>query len=129
MTISNLYSQTGLVYGFAAWFESEIDVNGQLRVSHLYAGKDEFDYDDLPNKAAEACAIRLFDDDNYPLSIEWNEDELDEYQSCIDGVVGCLGDNDEFTQFGRLRHAHCDKKDLLFDAAPSDFDELLKSET
>ena len=48
----------------AAWFESDIDVKGKMDIHHLHAGKDEFDYDALPNKAAEACAIRLFDDDN-----------------------------------------------------------------
>ena len=113
MKISNLYSDTGLVYGFAAWFESQINVNGHLNVSHLYAGKDEFEYDDLPNKAAEACAIRLFDDESYALNVKWNSDELDLYQSCVDGVVGCLGDHNDFTQIGKLKHAECNDKGLL----------------
>jgi len=127
--VSNLYSHTGLVYGFAAWFESDIDVRGQLDIHHLHAGKDDFDYDDLPNKAAEACAIRLFDDDNYPLQVKWNKDDLDLHQSCVDGMVGCLGDDEVFSHFGAMDDVQCGTDGLLFEAAPVDLDELLKSET
>ena len=136
--IINLYSSTGLVYGMAAWFESDIDVNGKLNIKHLNAGSDldsslEFDYDDLPNKAPEACSIRLFDDDQYPLTINWNENNgLQSLQTCINGQVGCLGDNDQYTHFDDI----IDTKDITddleqctnispFEIAPKLFEDLL----
>merc|ERR1712173_283991 len=74
------------------------------------------------------CAIRLFDD-NYPLQVKWNKDDLDLHQSCVDGMVGCLGDDEVFSHFGAMDDVQCGTDGLLFEAAPVDLDELLKSET
>lgn len=136
--INNLYSSTGLVYGMAAWFESDIDVNGKLHVNNLNAGvdlDDTFDYDDLPNKAAEACSIRLFDDDSYSLSMNWNEDNgLESLQTCINGQIGCLGIDDEYTHFDEIALLNTEdnmecSKTAPFQFAPKTFDELLHSES
>merc|ERR1712192_7597 len=56
-------------------------------------------YNDLPNKAAEACAIRLYDVEEYPVTMRWSE-QLNVHQSCILGQVGCLGSDSEFSHYG-----------------------------
>jgi len=100
VTVQKMTSDTGLVYGFAAWYESEITVKGSLDVHELTAGfsinDDTFTYRDRPNKSPESCSIRLYDDDTYPLTITFDE-KADISQSCIDGAVGCLGKHYEFT--------------------------------
>jgi len=133
--IEGLYSHTGLVYGMAGWFESTINVDGEMNIHSLTAGvdvdDDTFDYMDLPNKAPEACAVRLFEADDYPLIMEWSED-LESSQSCIQGAVGCLGDSDHYTHFaGTLseeEQVSCSPMETPFKMAPLTFEELLHSE-
>lgn len=133
--IEGLYSHTGLVYGMAGWFESNINVDGDLKIHALNAGVDvedeTYDYMDLPNKAPEACAVRLFEADDYPLTMEWSEDLMSS-QSCIRGAVGCLGDGDSFTHLERIlseEEVSCSPLEVPFKMAPMTFEELLHSET
>merc|ERR1719204_1609010 len=125
--VPRLYSATGLVYGLAAWFESDIVVEGELAISALSAGLDYADrdgtitYEDLPNKAAEACAVRLFDADDYPLSMHWSQ-ELTASQSCVQGMVGCLGEKHKFTHFQHVVDASesvCPLQSRPFELAPA----------
>merc|ERR1719410_1811098 len=96
VTVRKMASDTGLVYGFAAWFESDITVTDSITVEELVAGysldDDAFTYMSRPNKAAETCAIRLYDDETYPLTMTW-DDDLEISQKCMQSSVGCLGKN------------------------------------
>merc|ERR1719317_574116 len=103
ITIEDVFSATGLVYGLALWYESALNFRGELNVNRLVAGfhvdgdyARDIDYESLPNKAMEACAVRLYDDSDLPLSIDW--DTASVQQTCIEGMVGCLGYMD-FTNF------------------------------
>jgi len=131
--INGLYSHTGLVYGMAGWFESNIKVNGDLDIKSLHAGvdvdDDTFNYMDLPNKAPEACAIRLFDSHDFQLTIDWDE-ELTNTQSCIKGAVGCLGHDDQFTFHGQILDDEMScSMDTPFTMAPATFGELLETDS
>merc|ERR1719347_2097417 len=123
-------SATGLVYGFAAWYESEITVKGEFTVNELTAGyeldDDTFSYDARPNKAAESCAIRLYDDDSYPLSMTWHED-LELSQTCMSGAVGCLGE-DAFTLQDSVDEDESDCAfSLIFQKAPATVEDVMTS--
>jgi len=130
ITMDKLVSDTGLVFGLAAWFESEIEVRGHFGTKGLLAGysiEDEtFDYDSRPNKAPESCSLRLYDDDSYPLSMSYAED-LIESQTCMKGAVGCLGE-DYYTGYGT---AHMTSEDdscdttKAFEYAPTEVSEVL----
>ena len=107
LSIQNLQSNTGLTFGFATWFKSHIQVYGDFKVSDLSAGYslttnsadfNGMSYGDLPNKAAEACAVRIYDVEEYPVTMEWSDDS-NVYQSCIAGQVGCLGSNSEYSHY------------------------------
>ena len=134
LSIKNLQSNTGLTFGFATWFKSHIQVYGDFSINGLSAGYllnsdsavyDKMSYGDLPNKAAEACAIRIYDVEEYPVTMEWS-DKSNVYQSCILGQVGCLGSNSEYTHYSN--HAvqngvGCTLSPIYSDA-PSRFDEM-----
>jgi len=120
-TIEYLSSDSGLAFGVAAWFESEIAVNGALTVREISGGvgidDDRFSYSSRPNKAAESCSIRLYDDEAYPLAMKWGDD-LVVSQQCIEGAVGCLG-NSDFTLFGEIDDGDTECSNaLVFDYAP-----------
>jgi len=135
ITIEDVFSATGLVYGLALWYESALNFRGELNVNRLVAGfhvdgdyARDIDYESLPNKAMEACAVRLYDDSDLPLSIDW--DTASVQQTCIEGMVGCLGYMD-FTNFDRVMDASdgvtCDREDIkgrMFDLAPTTIEEL-----
>merc|ERR1712087_424532 len=77
ITIEDVFSATGLVYGLALWYESTLNFRGELNVNRLVAGfhvdgdyARNIDYESLPNKAMEACAVRLYDDTDLPLSMK-----------------------------------------------------------
>merc|ERR1711972_832424 len=130
ITMDKLVSDTGLVFGLAAWFESEIEVRGHFGTKGLLAGysiEDEtFDYDSRPNKAPESCSLRLYDDDSYPLSMSYAEDLIED-QTCLKGAVGCLGE-DYYTGYGTAHmiseDASCDTT-KAFEYAPTSVLELL----
>merc|ERR1712048_853052 len=123
-------SNTGLVFGLAAWYESEIEVRGHFKTNGLMAGyaidDDTFEYDSRPNKAPESCSLRLYDDDSYPLSMSYAVD-LTADQTCMKGSVGCLGE-DEYTHYGTAHMTtedpSCDTS-LAFEYAPSSVLDLL----
>jgi len=105
ITVNKMTSDTGLVYGMAAWFESDIMVEGDLSISELTAGysldDDTFSYDSRPNKAAESCSFRLYDDDTYPLTLNFADDTVVS-QTCVQGAVGCLGNKHKWTSSGHV---------------------------
>eukprot|EP01083_Nonionella_stella_P001022 2945_1 len=129
IAIQNIYSATGLAYGFAGWFESNTQMTGEMVIGHLNAGYsvrgNGATFDDLPNKAAEACAIRIYDDDHDVFTIQ-TQAGFKAYQSCIDGQIGCKGYK-EYTTFGDVDNdSECDFE-LPFEFAPNDFNQLLQS--
>jgi len=122
--VQSMTSDTGLVYGFAAWYESDITVKGKFDVHELTAGysvdPETFSYRDRPNKSPESCSIRLYDDTSYPLTISFDDAVIS--QSCMKGAVGCLGKHNEFSteDTGYDYQATC-TNDLVFKrAAPLD---------
>jgi len=132
--VEDVFSATGLVYGMALWYQSTLDVRGELGVNRLAAGFDveddyraHIDYQSLPNKAMEACAVRLYDDDDLPLSIDW--ETASTKQTCIQGMVGCLG-YAEHTNFDRVLDESdgvvCSEFDMKqpFEKAPETVEEL-----
>jgi len=131
ITMNKLVSDTGLVYGLAAWFESNIEVKGHFKTNSLLAGysidDDAFDYDSRPNKAPESCSLRLYDDVSYPLSMSYAEDLVHE-QTCMQGAVGCLGEDSEtYSNFGTATKASdddsCDTS-LAMEYAPKTIDQM-----
>merc|ERR1719334_2620341 len=105
ISIDKMTSDTGLVYGLATWYESDIMLHGQLSINELTAGysidDDTFSYDSRPNKAAESCSIRTYDDDTYPLTLEFADDAV-VTQTCMQGAVGCLGSKHRYTSSGKV---------------------------
>jgi len=107
-------------------------VKGEFTVNELTAGyeldDDTFSYDARPNKAAESCAIRLYDDESYPLTMTWHED-LQISQTCMSGAVGCLG-NDEYTNQDAVDadETGC-AFDLIFTKGPSTIAEVKKGDS
>ena len=128
--MNKLVSDTGLVYGLAAWFDSEIEVRGKLSMSALHAGysidDETFEYSSRPNKAPESCSVRLYEDDSYPLSMSY-ADDLEMTQTCMKGAVGCLG-NDDYTHYGTASSMEddddCDST-LAFEYAPTTMDAVI----
>merc|ERR1719273_1173 len=132
VTIRKMASDTGLVYGFAAWFESEITVKDQLRVEELVAGysldDDQFTYLSRPNKAAESCSIRLYDDAMYPMTMTWHED-LEISQKCMQSAIGCLGQNVK-TTYDKVEEDDSDcEYSLVYDRKASSIEEAVLERT
>jgi len=132
VTIRKMASDTGLVYGFAAWFESDITVKDKMRVEELVAGyslsNDQFTYLSRPNKAAETCAIRLYEDEMYPLSMTWDKD-LEIHQNCMQSAVGCLGKNVQTMHRSLERDDSSCEYSLVYDKKPRDIDEAVVART
>jgi len=132
VVMDKMVSNTGLVYGFAAWFESEITLKGNLNLKGLMAGfsldDDMFGYASRPNKAAESCSIRYYDDDSYQLSMSY-DDDLSVEQTCMKGAVGCLGETTAFTNYGSAtttsEDTSCDTT-MAFPFAPNTVEDALK---
>jgi len=133
VSIRKMTSHTGLVYGYAAWFESEITMSGKLTVEELVAGysidNDQFGYLSRPNKAAESCSIRLYDDETYPLTMTW-DDNVEISQNCMQSAVGCQGlplqNTDAQTNYNSIGKddSSCEYS-MVFDLAPNSIDEAV----
>jgi len=134
VSIRKMTSHTGLVYGYAAWFESEITMSGKLTVEELVAGysieNDAFGYLSRPNKAAESCSIRLYDDETYPLTMTW-DDDVEISQNCMQSAVGCQGlpikNTDAQTNYDTITNNDEDSCEyaMVFDLAPNSIDEAV----
>jgi len=111
--IDGVYSATGLTFGVAAWFDSmiEYEAGALLNIFNVYAGfaigdDDEesfLSYEDRPNKAAEACAVRIYSSNAYKVTNVFAEDgdEMLINIECIAGQVGCFGNSDKiYTNLG-----------------------------
>merc|ERR1719242_175456 len=103
-----------------------------MRVEELVAGysldDDAFTYHSRPNKAAETCAIRLYEDAMYPLTMTWDED-LELHQNCMQSAVGCLGKNVQTMHRSLERDDSSCEYSLVFDRKASDIDEAVAERT
>jgi len=126
-TIEYLSSDTGLTFGLAAWFESDITLSGALSIKEITAGvgidEDQFSYHSRPNKAPESCSMRFYDDVTYPLSMTY-ADDLVLSQQCMKGAVGCLG-TDSYTKYSSVEAAGDCTNDYVFSIAPGSVEEVL----
>lgn len=113
ININGVYSKTGLAFGISTWFDTKITYEASVTLTNVYAGYDlkNFEnkllYSDRPNKAPEACAIRIFSSDSYKVSNIFNNPLITEKDNikikCINGNVGCYGnEHSMFTNLGKL---------------------------
>jgi len=130
ISIDKMTSDTGLVYGLATWFQSDITLHGELSINELTAGysidDDTFTWNSRPNKAAESCSFLLYDDATYPLDVKF-DDDFKLSQSCMQGAVGCKNDKKKT----RVKDVEADESScefsLVHDYAPNDISEVIKS--
>lgn len=97
--VDRIISNTGLAYGVAAWYETEMDITGQqgLTITNIHAGKElapsnKFRKDSYPNLKPEACAFRIYDDVVYSADIQYNQNAkgTDNVKiQCVTGHTGC----------------------------------------
>merc|ERR1719356_1397342 len=103
-------------------------MTGSLKVEELVAGysidDDKFSYDARPNKSPESCAVRLYEDETYPLTMTW-DDDIEISQSCMKAAVGCLGEED-MTTYGEIDsdESNCEYE-LVYDRKASSIEEAV----
>jgi len=90
--------------------------NGYFVVSNIIAGskieKDTYTYDDRPNKAPEACGVRVYYEyDDYTTTVDYENANIQ--TSCITGHIGCLGEEDLYTMLGTYENKdECEISDI-----------------
>jgi len=110
--VDRVISSTGLAYGVAAWYETDIDISGNkgLIISNIHAGKElapsnEYTKDSYPNLRPEACAFRIYDDVIYKAEVSVNENAkgTDNVQiECVTGHTGCRMEQDKWSHVGTV---------------------------
>ena len=139
--VDRIISNTGLAYGVAAWYQTEMDITGQqgLTISNIHAGKElapsnKFRKDSYPNLKPEACAFRIYDDVVYSVDIQYNQNHKGSDNvkiQCVTGHAGCQmekawsnvgtvdlcseGGNTKSSLYGHKKATNNDKNDLWED--------------
>jgi len=103
--INNIESETGPSFGISIWPACTVELQGDINVANIIAGSqlelNTYTYDDRPNKAPEACGVRIYYEyDDYTTTV--NYDNSDIQVSCISGHVGCFGDENVYTVLGSV---------------------------
>jgi len=101
--INNIESETGPAFGISIWPSCSVELQGDITVSNILAGskleRDTFTYNDRPNKAPEACGVRVYYEyQNYATTVKYEKANIQ--SSCITGHVGCLGEKEMYTMLG-----------------------------
>jgi len=94
--VHDIGSATGLAFGMSIWPGTELSIDGDVTVTNVRAGfqleKDTYSFEDRPNKAPEACAIRVYWQYNGDsASIEHNSGDIT--TECVVGHVSCFEDS------------------------------------
>eukprot|EP01083_Nonionella_stella_P067359 178121_1 len=114
--VNNVVSDTGLSFGIALWYNTDVTVDeGGITIEHVYAGKelmvsDEFTADSYPNLIPEACAVRVYGDDNFYVSVDYEEDRVD--QKCVVGHSGCLMEDGVYSHIGEVDNENSECESL-----------------
>jgi len=119
ITIDNIESSTGLTTGISLWYGSIVKFSGDLQISNIKAGAKvetgTLTYDSSPNRAPEACAIRV-PDLMYPqqqLAQKITLDtDLNVAIQCVSGHIGCNGE-DVQTDVGEYSECSSDTTELF----------------
>jgi len=115
--INGVYSKTGLAFAMSTWFDTQITYQAAVHISNVYAGFGidesavQLSYDDRPNKAPEACAVRIYSSDSYQVKNVFDAQhdiDMDSIRiQCIHGSVGCFGDTDgKYSDLGNVIAEH-----------------------
>ena len=113
--LNNIISATGLSFGIALWYDTQINIipNSIIDINNVIAGKElndksgQFTIDSYPNLIPEACGIRIYDDELYQVSINYDDNDDNIFQKCIYGHIGCLFDNKIYSHIGNVDNRQC----------------------
>ena len=123
--LSNIVSDTGLVYGLSTWYNSQLSFTKaeemdfqiiNLKAGYKYinddSGTNEARYQ-YPNHKAQACGIRIHQSTAYPVTIDFGDSQQSIFkQTCVQGIVGCdeddMGTIYPFTHLGSVTNYGCD---------------------
>ena len=107
--LNNIISNTGLSYGIALWYDTQVTIRDNVDINNVYAGKklqdmtgNKFAEDSYPNLIPEACGVRIYDDDLYQVSVNYDEEISVISQKCIIGHTGCIYDDNLYSHIGNV---------------------------
>eukprot|EP01084_Bolivina_argentea_P008603 16099_1 len=125
--IDGIYSRTGLAFGISTWFDTQINhKSSMIDIANVFAGYDDevndhtLTYEDRPNKAPEACAIRIHSSDAYQVRnwFDLGSNQMDNIRiRCVYGDVGCHGNHDKiYTNLGNVQNEQmeCREAPILY---------------
>ncbi len=129
--IDDIVSDTGLSYGISAWYNSTLTFGEDVDVaiSNIKAGNKYLE-DDLEvnmerytaaNHQPQACAFRVHDNAQYPVSVEFEGDDSVLTMQCVFGMNGCGEQLDgvhvPYTHVGAVNNRQCEVEGQYLSAA------------
>ena len=109
--VHDIESETGPAFGISIWPSCDVTLEGDIIIENLNAGtqieEGTYGYEDLPNKAPEACGLRVYYEyGSYTTELSDNYANYKIDTDTIAGHVGCLGSEmydfvgeNEFSQY------------------------------